>query len=483
MSIIHLNNKEELFNLLKNHVNSILGNTENILSDLNEILNGNHNNSNINKIFTTQEIKRLINQKKYRTIDLNDNNIALIKKILNNIYFVLFVKPKQIAGGGDNIEDNYQIEEYSGETNQLEPFNNADESNIGMFNFNKNFFITLALIFFYVSSIYVGYTGVNEAVNTNIVHPHFLNNENIQNMQNIQNLENIVMPNSALPAPEGTQLVPIDMQELEQKANVNFGNSTKLTLKQIIFSGFSMDQVQELTNILNMQINQISNIVFEQIQDAAMNQLQETSSRVSRSVNANELTLSELFMWATGLDGVLLVGSHNLNEEMINIHRNMRDLTIELTRMMEDYKKMLLDKSYDNLRNIMWEITKGFYLIRFGVGGLFLLFSKKAFNNRHDIRRGVSRLMNTIQDSLNRAALTNHANHANHAALTNGETNSYHGDPFYEIRDIGDYEGGRKRRKSRKSRKYRKSKKSRKPKKSRKQKNKRKKKKRRTKKK
>ena len=85
------------------------------------------------------------------------------------------------------------------------------------------------------------------------------------------------------------------MQELEQKANVNFGNSTKLTLKQIIFSGFSMDQVQELTNILNMQINQISNIVFEQIQDAAMNQLQETSSRVSRSVNANELTLPNYF--------------------------------------------------------------------------------------------------------------------------------------------------------------------------------------------
>ena len=83
MSIISLNNKEELFNLFENHVNSILGNTENILSDLNDILNGNHNDSHINKIFTTQEIKRLINQKKCRTIDLNNNNIALIKKLLN----------------------------------------------------------------------------------------------------------------------------------------------------------------------------------------------------------------------------------------------------------------------------------------------------------------------------------------------------------------------------------------------------------------
>ena len=471
---------KKLFNLFENHVNSILGNTENILSDLNDILNGNHNDSHINKIFTTQEIKRLINQKKCRTIDLNNNNIALIKKLINNIYFVLFVKPKQISGGGDEIENNYQIEEYSGETKyELEPFNNDNESNRGIFN--KNFFITLALIFFYVSSIYVGYTDINKAVNRNIVHRDFVNNQNIQN---IQNLENIVIPNSALPAPEGNRLIPIDMRELEQKANVNFGNSTKLTLNQIIFSGFSMDQVQELTNILNMQINQISNIVFEQIQDAAMNQLQETSSRVSRSVNANELTLSELFLWATGLDGVLLAGSHNLNEEMINMHRNMRDLTIELTRMIEDYKKMLLDKSYDNLRNIMWEITKGFYLVRFGVGGLFLLFSKKAFNNRHDLRRGISRLMNTIQNSVNRAVLNNSA------ALTNGETNSYHDDPFDELQDMqDDYGGGRKRRKSRKSRKsrkYRKSKKSRKsrkPKKSRKQKNKRKKKKRKTKKK
>ena len=87
----------------------------------------------------------------------------------------------------------------------------------------------------------------------------------------------------------------------------------------------------------------------------------------------------------------------------------MRDLTVELTRMIEDYKKMLLDKSYDNLRNIMWEITKGFYLVRFGVGGLFLLFSKKVFNNRHNVRRGISRLMNNIQNSVNRAVLNNGA--------------------------------------------------------------------------
>ena len=48
--VLSIFSKLKLINLFKNHVSRVLGNTENILSDLNDILNGNHNYSYINKI-------------------------------------------------------------------------------------------------------------------------------------------------------------------------------------------------------------------------------------------------------------------------------------------------------------------------------------------------------------------------------------------------------------------------------------------------